>query len=187
MRINKHQFTILGVSLLAITLIAGLTLSPAFAEPKSKIVLCHQGDLGHETISVSGNAKDAHLAHDDTLGACGDVTDPPTPTLLAPVDNAVIDLSVDPVFVFSWSEVPDPSGVSYTLRILGSESQTVFEGVINQDTDTNKDQPGIQFLGGIDQDTNTDQPGIYSWSVFAIDGAGNESPFATPFSFTLIP
>lgn len=183
-RISKNKFAILGVSLLAISLIAGLSLNPAFAEPKGKIIICHEGDEGPETISVNENAKDAHLAHGDTLGACGDVTPPAAPTLLGPADGSVFDLSEDTSILFSWSEVSDPSGVSYTLRILDGEGQTVFSKDINKDTNTNS--PGFQYSEDIDSDT--DSPGVYLWNVFATDGAGNEGPFATTsFSFTLVP
>jgi len=33
-----------------------------------KVTICHKG---HVTITISANALDAHLAHGDTIGACG--------------------------------------------------------------------------------------------------------------------
>ncbi len=35
-----------------------------------RITLCHRGDSGPETITVSESAVDAHLAHGDVPGAC---------------------------------------------------------------------------------------------------------------------
>jgi len=49
----------------------GPSAPPSFA-PKDpglgKITICHKG---HVTITISQNALDAHLAHGDTIGACG--------------------------------------------------------------------------------------------------------------------
>lgn len=38
---------------------------------QSQTAVCHQGDLGPETLWVSPNAVPAHLAHGDTAGECG--------------------------------------------------------------------------------------------------------------------
>ena len=170
-KITKHQFTILGVSLLAITIIAGLSFDTAFAEKKDKVVLCHIGEFGLETLSVSGNAQAAHIAHGDTLGECTDIP-PPAPTLLTPADDAVIDRSTTSFIHFSWSEVFDDDGIDhYELRVLDGESQVVYN--INQDTD----QPSI---------ANFPVDGQYTWNVRATDGNGNVGAFAaTSFSFII--
>jgi len=39
-----------------------------------RVTLCHQGDAGPETITVSESAVDAHLAHGDVLGPCASPT-----------------------------------------------------------------------------------------------------------------
>ena len=70
---SKTNFVVFGFSFLAIILLVGLSSGQAFAEPKDKVVLCHQGDSGPKTISVSENAQRAHLAHGDTLGECDEV------------------------------------------------------------------------------------------------------------------
>ena len=53
----------------------------AQADPPKKIEICHHPDNANSTedvdISVSFNALEAHLAHGDTLGACGE--EPPCP------------------------------------------------------------------------------------------------------------
>ena len=49
------------------------TVGLALAAPAEKVEVCHypadQAENPH-TITVSGNAVDAHLAHGDTLGVC---------------------------------------------------------------------------------------------------------------------
>jgi hypothetical protein len=64
-------------ALLAATITAMLVATPALAQPtgsgdNGKVLVCHQGEQGPETISLSENAVRAHQAHGDTLGACGD-------------------------------------------------------------------------------------------------------------------
>ena len=64
-------------ALLAATITAMLVATPALAQPagsgdSGKVLVCHQGEQGPETISVSENAVPGHQAHGDTLGACGD-------------------------------------------------------------------------------------------------------------------
>ena len=178
-KITKNQFAILGVSLLAITLIAGLSLSPAFAEPKEKIVLCHIGEFGPETISVSGNAEAAHLAHGDSLGECEDVP-PLAPTLLTPADDAVIDRSTTSNILFVWNTVFDDDGIDfYNLVVRDGENQVVYN--INDDIDDNTNDDTNDNDASI---ANFPVDGVYTWNVRATDNNGNQGPFAaTSFSF----
>jgi hypothetical protein len=53
-----------------------------------KVTLCHKG----ETINVGSPAFTAHLAHGDTVGACGTVV-PPTPTSTDTVAPVVSNLA----------------------------------------------------------------------------------------------
>ena len=69
----KPNLAFFGVFLLAIILLVGFSLDQAFAESKDKVVLCHNGDSGPQTITVPENAKKAHLAHGDILGECKSV------------------------------------------------------------------------------------------------------------------
>ena len=172
-KITKNQFAIFGVSFLAITIITGLSNS-AFAEPKEKIVICHIGEFGLETLSVSGNAEAAHLAHGDTLGACTDVP-PPAPTLLTPVDDAVIDRSTTPFVHFSWSEVFDDDGIDfYNLVVRDGENQVVYN-INTNDDDDDSDMSNFPVDGG------------YTWNVRATDNNANQGPFAaTSFSFEIV-
>lgn len=64
-------------ALLTATITAMLVATPALAQPagggnERNVLVCHQGEQGPETISVSENAVRGHLAHGDTLGACAD-------------------------------------------------------------------------------------------------------------------
>ena len=71
----KTNLVVFRVLLLVIMLLVGFSLDQAFAESKDKVVLCHNGDSGPQTITVSENAEKAHLAHGDTIGECKDVKD----------------------------------------------------------------------------------------------------------------
>src|SRR5215212_4219069 len=64
-------------ALLSATITALLVATLALAQPAEggdagKVLLCHQGEEGPETISVSANAVPAHQEHGEALGACGD-------------------------------------------------------------------------------------------------------------------
>ncbi len=51
----------------------------ALAGPASKVDICHyppDNPANHHTISVPEKAVDAHFAHGDTEGACGDSPEP---------------------------------------------------------------------------------------------------------------
>ncbi|HUU47376.1 MAG TPA: DUF4215 domain-containing protein [Nitrosopumilaceae archaeon] len=97
---NRGILTIFSVAVFFAILFGSAVLSPqAFAgvDPPTpnnagKVTICHNGDDGPETITVSANAVDKHLnKHGDHVGACfvcGDgFTDPPTETCDDAVDN----------------------------------------------------------------------------------------------------
>ena len=59
-----------GSAVLAPQAFAGTTGPPAPNEA-GKVVICHNGDDGPETIEVSGNSVQKHIDnHGDTVGAC---------------------------------------------------------------------------------------------------------------------
>jgi hypothetical protein len=73
---------------------------------------------------------------------------------------------------FTWTEVSDPSGVTYILEIDDNLSFFPLE-------------PGMRKTG-LTQPTCTIrlEPGTYYWRVKAVDGAGNESDWAlSPYPF----
>ena len=142
------------------------------------------GEYTWNVRAVDGAGNQGAFAATSFSFIVGDsTTTPAAPTLLTPVDNAVIDISETSFVHFSWS-YPVGSGVAqYELRVLDGENQVVYN--INEDND----DPGI---GGIDEDNN--DPGIanfpvdeYFWNVRATDVFGNVGPFAaTSFSFETV-
>ncbi len=93
--------SILAISLIVVLLIVAITFDDAFAAKggNAKVTICHilpgNPDNAH-TITMSEKSVPSHLAHGDILGECVEDTTPPlAPTLLTPLDGAVIDKSED--------------------------------------------------------------------------------------------
>lgn len=85
---SRHQPMVLALGLLVLGALLTIACqqgssptAPAFEQPALQAVtgaesagktqVCHQGTNGPETLEVSVNAVEAHLAHGDTEGACG--------------------------------------------------------------------------------------------------------------------
>lgn len=72
----KTMTTIFGITVLAAILFSSAVLAPqAFAGEKpnkaGKITICHNGEEGPKTITVSENAVEKHIKnHGDTVGEC---------------------------------------------------------------------------------------------------------------------
>jgi hypothetical protein len=100
-----------------------------------------------------------------TFGMPLSTTPPPAPNTISPVDERFGWFGSQPV-VFTWSDVSDPSGVTYTLEV----DKTLRFFPLD---------PGMRKTG-LTQPTAvmTLDPGTYYWRVKAIDGAGNESPWS---------
>ena len=95
------------------------------------------------------------------------------PTLLSPPDGSSGD---DPTPTFTWTEVADPAGVTYTLEIaLGTADFANLAFTAD----------GIQQTQFILPDANALATGDYIWRVRAVDGAGNSAESAS-FTFTVI-
>jgi hypothetical protein len=77
----------------------GLTLSQATgrdaAAAVDKVILCHQGDLGRETISVSASAVNKHIAHGDSFGPCPEINFCTPEELLDPTGGGIPCSSID--------------------------------------------------------------------------------------------
>jgi predicted phage tail protein len=100
-----------------------------------------------------------------------DITAPAAPKLLSPAEAAAIR----DVPELSWSEVNDPSGVTYSLQV---------------DSYSEPSRRVIDEVGLIDNFYIPSSPlpeGTYYWRVKAIDGAGNESGWSSVGSFTIKP
>jgi len=88
-----------------------------------------------------------------------DITPPEEPTLISPIDN---DVTNDQTPHFDWSDVSDPTGVTYEIEV----------GIISKSGLTSSEYT---------LETSLDY-GTYTWKVRAIDGvdnAGNWSPTRT--------
>lgn len=93
-----------------------------------------------------------------------ETTPPPSPSTNVPTMQG--GGFGDQLVTFAWTDVTDPSGVSYTLEI--GDNLYFFPL-----------QPGMRKTG-LDKSSITIKlsPGTYYWHVKAIDGAGNESGWA---------
>jgi hypothetical protein len=99
-----------------------------------------------------------------------DTTPPSPPTLVSPDDGIV---SSDPLPVFIWQDVIDPSGVSYRLQV---DNQADFSS------------PEI-YAGNLASPSHSPAQaladGDYSWRVMAVDGAGNAGAWSAVRTLTI--
>lgn len=101
-----------------------------------------------------------------------DTTPPPTPSLVAPANGSQITNTTP---TLDWTDVTDPSGVTYTVQVSVDENFGSY--VVNQANLTSS-----QFTVTTPLNYNT----VYYWRVKAVDGAGNESSWSNIFSFTVV-
>ena len=100
---------------------------------------------------------------------------PPVPALILPAAGSKAEATA----VFDWTDVSDPSGVSYTLQIATKPSFT--EGsILLQKTKLTDSTYTITELERLE---STKKAAPYYWRLKAIDGASNESKWSTPASF----
>ncbi len=100
-------------------------------------------------------------------------TPPPKPTLLTPATGSQTTLTPE----FTWSQVTDPSGVTYSLQAARDPSFSQI--VLNIQGST---VPGYK-VSQAEAFSLTKKQASYYWRVKAIDLAGNESDWTTAFSF----
>jgi hypothetical protein len=119
-----------------------------------------------KAVSGTGNASDWSAPWSFTV----DTTAPPVPTLVSPASAAKMNNTTP---TLDWSDVTDPSGVTYTLQVATSSAFTTL--VVN--------------VAGIAASEYTVSPALaaatYYWRVKAVDGAGNVSSWATARTFTI--
>ena len=102
----------------------------------------------------------------------GDTTPPPIPTLLSPANGSQVS-TLRPTL--DWSDVTDPSGVTYTLQVSTISTFSVL--IVSQS--------GLsvsQYTFSFDLQNNV----VYYWRVKAVDGAGNESIWSDIWQFVVI-
>jgi len=127
----------------------------------------------HEVVATDGAGNEA------TSGTPLESETPPAPATIAPTAQR-FGWFGSQLVLFKWTDVADPSGITYTLEI--ADNLNFFPLA-----------PGMRKTG-LAQPTcivNV-EPGTYYWRVKAVDGAGNESewtlspkPFKVGFFSTL--
>jgi hypothetical protein len=133
-----------------------------------------------EIFNVPESSKENHVitatdaaGNTATYGLPLEGEAPPAPDAISPGEKQQRFGVLGAQFVtFTWSDVFDPSGVTYTLEIDNNLSFFPLE-------------PGMRKTG-LTKPTCTIQlgPGTYYWRVKAVDGAGNESAWAlSPYPF----
>jgi hypothetical protein len=99
-----------------------------------------------------------------------DTAAPAAPALVSPEDG---DKTRDSTPELEWSEVTDPSGVTYVLQIADNSEFSSPELEVSGITVTS--YTVIEKLGD----------GTHYWRVKAVDGAGNSSPWSETWSFKI--
>ncbi|MFC1926574.1 hypothetical protein ACFLWV_02360 [Chloroflexota bacterium] len=99
-----------------------------------------------------------------------DTTDPLAPILTSPADE---DLTSDNTPSFDWGDVDDPSGIAYSLQVATDAGFASLEIDATGVADSFFD-----ILIPLPDDT-------YYWRVMAVDGATNQSPWSSVWSFTI--
>ena len=131
-----------------------------------------------EKFTVPESSKDNHVitatdraGNVATFGLPLEGTAPSVPTPVSPVDERYGWFGSQPV-IFTWTEVSDPSGVTYTLEVDNSLRFFPLE-------------PGMRKTGLTQPNCVIPlEPGTYYWRVKATDGAGNESDWSlSPYPF----
>ncbi|MBI2853222.1 MAG: hypothetical protein HYX84_09065 [Chloroflexi bacterium] len=109
----------------------------------------------------------------ETLTFAMDSTAPSAPLLLQPLT----DTKADRMPTLDWSDVTDPSGLSYTLELAtdGGFANVILrkQGLTNS----------AYTLTEAEKLKSVSRKTPYYWRVRAIDGAFNESPWATSSTF----
>jgi hypothetical protein len=137
------------------------------------------GNFSHK-FKVPESSKDNHVitATDKagnvaTYGLPLEGEAPPTPNTITPGEKQqTFGVFGSQLVIFTWTEVSDPSGVTYILEIDDNLSFFPLE-------------PGMRKTGLTKPNCILKlEPGTYYWRVKAVDGAGNESGWAlSPYPF----
>ncbi|MDP2744630.1 MAG: IPT/TIG domain-containing protein [Dehalococcoidia bacterium] len=125
-----------------------------FVMPKSK--------AGAHTVAITDGTNSLSFAWTMESEA------PAIPALRSPLSNKTIGALSKQSPVFTWGEVTDPSSVVYGFQI--AKDATFSIPVITKDNLT------------ATTSVETLERGLYYWRVMAIDGAGNASAWATPWT-----
>jgi hypothetical protein len=137
------------------------------------------GSFSH-SFKVPESSKDNHVitATDKagnvaTYGLPLEGEAPPAPNTITPGEKQQrFGVFGSQLVIFTWTEVSDPSGVTYILEIDDNLNFFPLE-------------PGMRKTGLTTPNCTIQlEPGTYYWRVKAVDGAGNESGWAlSPYPF----
>lgn len=119
---------------------------------------------GDHTVTVSDATMSAY-----SVKFTVESTPPPTPRLLLPEAGSRLGTIGKTVVSFDWEEVTDPSGVYYTLEISPTSD---FSGTVLRKDGLTASEYTLTKREALPR-------GKYYWRVKAVDGAGNESGWAT--------
>jgi PGF-pre-PGF domain-containing protein len=132
------------------------------------------GDGYYEFYSLAtDNENNTEEAPDVADARCGvDTTPPPIPAIVFPPDG---HLTTDATPSFDWSDISDPSGVTYELVI---DNDADFDSPILEKRGIEKSSYTLSADEALPKDT-------YFWRVRAVDGAGNAGEFSEALWFAL--
>jgi len=102
---------------------------------------------------------------------------PGTPTLTSPSSGGRVGIIGKATPKFEWSAVSDDSGVHYRLQIATSDD-FVASSLVASATGLTETSYTLNATEALPQ-------GTYYWTVQAVDGAQNESPWTEPHSFRI--
>ncbi|MBI2830015.1 MAG: hypothetical protein HYX81_02530 [Chloroflexi bacterium] len=135
------------------------TFTVAFKAPVSK--------GGDHLVTVTDSTNTS------TFTFAMDATPPAAPSLLLPARFA----KADAMPVLDWSDVTDPSGVTYTLQL---SRDATFASILLEKKDLTASAYKLTEKETL-QSVSKSRP--YYWRVKAIDAASNESDWPTPSAF----
>jgi hypothetical protein len=98
-------------------------------------------------------------------------TPPPIPTPLSPTDGSRVGLLGGNAPTFKWSNVTDPSGVTYSLQV---DTNPNFPSPVIEKTNIPTNQYTLSATEALPL-------GTYYWRVQAINGASSQSAWSQPF------
>ena len=101
---------------------------------------------------------------------------PPIPALLLPEDGIKAKAEIS----FDWDDATDPSGVTYTFQIATDKD---FTSIVLEKAELTSSKYNIT---GVEELPPTVKEAPYYWRVKAIDGAFNESEWATARLFYVV-
>ncbi len=138
------------------------TFTASFKAPVSK--------AGNHTITVT----DGTTTQPFTFAM--DSTAPPVPKLSLPATLT----KIGKIPTLSWTEVNDPSGVTYTMQI---SKDAAFGTLILQKEGLTTPSYTLNKQNTQEKLKSASKSTTYNWRVKAIDGASNESAWSTPQTF----